>query len=94
MERFPCIISRLIQFPAGGPAQLLHRLSASLPSSDAVSVNVLKVVKMFLQSLGRARLPPLRFERQTSGVAGRGRAEAAKTARSEAGSALRRGEVW
>src|ERR1017187_2072351 len=44
---------------------------ASLPSSDAVSVTVFKVVKMFLQSLGwfacacpnrkrRARLPPLR----------------------------------
>jgi hypothetical protein len=27
MERVPCIVSRLIQSPAGGPAQLLHRLS-------------------------------------------------------------------
>ena len=26
MERVHCIIARLIQFPAGGPAQLLHRL--------------------------------------------------------------------
>ena len=61
---------------------------ASLPSSDAVSVTVFKVVKMFLQSLGwfacacpnrkcRARLSPLR---PTGGQAGRQRAKTAKTA--------------
>src|ERR1039458_1509241 len=62
--------------PADRPNSSIDSL-ASLPSSGTVSVNVLKVVKMFLQSLGwlacacsnrkgRARLPPLRFERQTS----------------------------
>lgn len=72
---------------------------ASLPSSDAVSVTVFKVVKMFLQSLGwlaRCRLQlekqgtfvSIAIERRTSRVTGRRPAEAAKTARAKAMSAL------
>lgn len=68
---------------------------ASLSSSDTDSGSVLKVVKMFLQSLGwfacagsnrkhKARLSPLRWR----GGQGRPRAEAAKSARSDAVSAL------
>ena len=87
--------------PADWPSSSIDSL-ACLPSSAAVSATVLKVVMMFLQSPGwlacacsnrkdRARWPP--FVDREGGqvrVAGRRRAEAAKTALSEALFALGR----
>ena len=74
---------------------------ASLPSSDAGSVAVFKVVKMFLQSLGwsacassnrekQGTFVSIAIERRKGRPTGRRPAEAAKIARSQAMSALGR----
>src|ERR1035438_562398 len=101
--RAPPVSSRASSsfLPADRPNSSIDSL-ASLPSSAAVSVTVLKVVTMFLQSLGwlacvysnrtsQGTFVSIRIERADKvWAAGRRPAEAAKTALSETISALGR----